>query len=493
VWAILGAEARRQRRGLELIASENFASRAVLQALGSVMTNKYSEGRVGARYYGGAAHVDRLEALCEARALALFGLDTREWGVNVQPLSGSPANLAVYLGLLAPGDRLMGLDLPAGGHLSHGYATPTRKVSAASVFYDCQPYGLDPTTGLVDYAALAASAAAFKPKLLVCGASAYTREWDYGRLRAIADGCGSLLMADMAHVAGLVAGGVAASPFEHADVVTSTTHKSLRGPRAGLIFYRLAHKRAVDAAVFPALQGGPHNNAIAAVAVALREAATPEFKVHAQQVVANAKSLAAALIRRGLCVATGGTDNHLVGPLHTCHTCRTREVLRSVCGVGPSPLRLARSLPGPSLYPRLSPRASLDPPLPVPTSGAVGRASAGPDGRPSPVTARRCGCDREQEQPRRGRCSGPIGRAAGWRAARRGSSHRARPHRAALRRRRGPPSPCGQHCLRLPQRVLAGRGQGHHGQRRGERQWQLWQRGQWRSHVARLSGLAGRR
>ena len=206
-------------------------SRAVLDALGSCFTNKYSEGRPRARYYGGNAHVDALEELCEARALRLFGLDPAEWGVNVQPYSGSPANFAVYTALLRPHDRLMGLGLAAGGHLTHGHYTPTKKVSATSIYFESLPYGVSDDTGLVDYDALARDAALFRPKLLVCGASAYPREWDYARVRAIADkhAGGALVLADMAHVSGLVAGGVAASPFAHADVVTTTAQALVRG------------------------------------------------------------------------------------------------------------------------------------------------------------------------------------------------------------------------------------------------------------------------
>jgi glycine hydroxymethyltransferase len=276
------------------------------------MTNKYSEGMPGARYYGGNEHVDALESLCQQRALETFGLDPTEWGVNVQPYSGSPANFAAYTALLKPHERLMGLDLPAGGHLTHGYYNKNRKVSATSIYFESLPYGVDPLTGLIDYKGLEATSQVFRPKLLVCGGSAYPREWDYERLRSIADQCGALVLTDMAHVSGLVAADQAESPFQHSDVVTSTTHKSLRGPRAGMIFYRLEHKAAVDFAVFPSLQGGPHNHQIAALAVALKEAQQPNFKAYAAQVVRNSQALGKALLDKGFELASGGTDNHLV-------------------------------------------------------------------------------------------------------------------------------------------------------------------------------------
>lgn len=325
--ALLKREKERQYTGIELIASENFTSRAVMEVLGSSLTNKYSEGMPGNRYYGGTEIIDEIELLVQARALECFGLDSAEWGVNVQPYSGSTANFAAYTGILNPHDRIMGLDLPSGGHLTHGFYTAKKKISATSVYFESLPYQVDRKTGLVDYDALDATAFVFRPKLLICGASAYPRDWDFVRLRAIADRCGALLMCDMAHVSGLVATGEADTPFKLCDFVTSTTHKSLRGPRQGLIFFRRGEIKAADGsntgkmypwedkinqAVFPGCQGGPHNNTIGALGVALKEAMTPEFKLYAKQIRANARALAKELMERGHKLVTNGTDNHLV-------------------------------------------------------------------------------------------------------------------------------------------------------------------------------------
>ena len=246
------------------------------------------------------------------RALSLYGLDPTEWGVNVQPYSGSPANFEVYTALLNPHDRIMGLDLPSGGHLTHGFQTAKKKVSATSVYFESMPYVVSSETGLIDYDDMEYRAKMFLPKLLIAGGSAYPREWDYKRMREIADSVGANLMVDMAHISGLVAGKVADSPFEYADVVTTTTHKSLRGPRSGMIFAKLDYMDAINTAVFPMLQGGPHNHQIGALAVALKEASQPEFAEYAQSIISNAKALGEGLEKRGHTLATGGTDNHLL-------------------------------------------------------------------------------------------------------------------------------------------------------------------------------------
>jgi glycine hydroxymethyltransferase len=276
----------------------------------------YNNNHAGKRYYGGNEFIDQVEVMCIERCLKAYGLSPEEWGVNVQPYSGSSANFAVYTALINPHDRIMGLDLPSGGHLTHGYYTSKKKISASSIFFESMPYQVDPKTGYLDYDKLEENALLFQPKILIAGASAYPREWDYARLRAIAEKCGAYLMMDMAHISGLVSAGVVDSPFKHAHIVTTTTHKSLRGPRSGLIFFRkdkeLDFEDKINFAVFPSLQGGPHNNTIAGVAVQMKAACEPEFKEYAQQVISNCQAMAARLVEQGCTLATGGTDNHLI-------------------------------------------------------------------------------------------------------------------------------------------------------------------------------------
>jgi glycine hydroxymethyltransferase len=303
--AAMAAEAQRQQDHLELIASENYTSVLVMQAQGSVLTNKYAEGYPGKRYYGGCEHVDVAETLAIERAKELFGA---AWA-NVQPHSGSSANAAVYMALLQPGDTILGMSLAHGGHLTHG-----AKVSFSGKLYHAEQYGIDTSTGLIDYDALEAQALAVRPKMVIAGFSAYSRHLDFARFRAICDKVGALLFVDMAHVAGLVAAGLYPNPVPHADVVTTTTHKTLRGPRGGLILCRANPdiEKKLNSMVFPGTQGGPLMHVIAAKAVAFLEALQPEFKAYQQQVIDNARAMAAVFGARGYDIVSGGTDNHLM-------------------------------------------------------------------------------------------------------------------------------------------------------------------------------------
>ena len=301
--AMMGRELGRQKDGLELIASENFASPAVIAAMGSILTNKYAEGLPGKRYYGGCVHVDDVERLCIQRAKDLFGAEF----VNVQPHSGAQANLAVYAALLEPGDTLMGMNLACGGHLTHG-----APVNLSGKVYNSIGYGVNPETGMLDYDFIESMVRQNKPKLLVAGASAYPRAIDFKVLADIAHNNGALFMVDMAHIAGLVAGGVHMSPIPYADIVTTTTHKSLRGPRGGMIMGKEEFAKKLNSGVFPGTQGGPLMHVIASKAICLKEAATPEFKQYAHDIVDNAKALADSLLEQGMDLVSGGTDNHLM-------------------------------------------------------------------------------------------------------------------------------------------------------------------------------------
>ncbi len=300
---LINSELRRQQRGLELIASENFASRAVIDAMGTPLTNKYAEGYPGRRYYGGCEVVDEIEQLAIDRLKQLFGADH----ANVQPHSGAQANFAAFMAVVPPGEKIMGMALPHGGHLSHG-----APVNHSGVVWKAVHYGVDPATGRIDYDQLREQTKRERPKLIIAGGSAYARIIDFAAFRSIADEVGAVFLVDMAHFAGLVAGGVHPSPVPHAPVVTSTTHKTLRGPRAGLILCTAEYQKAIDKSVFPGTQGGPLEHVIAAKAVAFGEALTDDFKAYARRVVENAKALAQALIDRGFAIVSGGTDTHLM-------------------------------------------------------------------------------------------------------------------------------------------------------------------------------------
>ncbi len=296
-------EEARQLSSIRLIASENYASEAVMQATGTVLTNKYSEGYAGKRYYEGQDYIDQVETLAIERAKALFGAEH----ANVQPYSGSPANQAVYLALCKPGDTIMGMSLPFGGHLTHGW-----KVNFSGIQYKSVQYELNPDTHRIDLDQVREMALEHRPRLIWTGASAYPRTWDFEAFAEIAAEVDAVLVADIAHFSGLVAGGVHPHPFPHASIVTTTTHKTLRGPRGGMILSKEEYARDLDRAIFPGLQGGPHNHTTAAIAVALKEASSDDFKDYARRIVANAQALAASLLERGFSLVTGGTDNHLI-------------------------------------------------------------------------------------------------------------------------------------------------------------------------------------
>lgn len=296
-------ELRRQRDTIELIASENIVSPAVMAAMGSVLTNKYAEGYPGKRYYGGCQFVDEVEEIARQRACKLFGAEH----ANVQPHSGAQANTAVYFGLLKPGDKIMGMNLSEGGHLTHG-----SPVNISGTYFNVTAYGVDPATGRIDYDQLIETARKEKPKMIIAGASAYPRIIDFSKFREAADACGAILMVDMAHIAGLVAAGLHPNPVEYADIVTTTTHKTLRGPRGGMILCREKYAKAIDKAVFPGTQGGPLMHVIAGKAVCLGEALKPEFRTYAQGIIDNARALADGLLKRGVTLVSGSTDNHLM-------------------------------------------------------------------------------------------------------------------------------------------------------------------------------------
>jgi glycine hydroxymethyltransferase len=307
VLQLIKEEEKRQIEGLEMIPSENYTSAAVMEAMGSVLTDKYSEGFPRKRYYGGNDVIDKVEELAQKRALQLFKLSPKIWHVNVQPYSGSPANMAVYFGLLSFGETIMGMKLSDGGHLTHGHP----KVTYSGTAYNSVQYGTG-KTGIIDYDEVEKLALKHKPKIIISGYSAYPRKIDFKRFKEISKKVGAILMVDMAHIAGLIAGGVHPTPFPYADIVTTTTHKTLRGQRGAIIFCRQKYAQAIDKAVFPGLQGGPHDHQTAAIAVALKEAGSVSFRKYAWEIVKNCQTLASELMKRGFVLSSGGTDNHLV-------------------------------------------------------------------------------------------------------------------------------------------------------------------------------------
>jgi glycine hydroxymethyltransferase len=310
LYEILENENKRQEEGIELIASENYTSQSVLECLGSIFTNKYSEGLPGKRYYGGNEYIDQLENLCISRALKAFNLDPEKWSCNVQPYSGSVANLAVYFSILEPGDKIMGLELASGGHLTHGFFTEKKKVTASSKYYQSFPYKVN-EYGYIDYVELERISDEVKPKLIICGTSAYSRDIEYDTFKRIADKNNSILMADISHISGFVATGEMNNPFEYCDIVTTTTHKTLRGPRSAIIFCKKEYETIINNGVFPGLQGGPHQHQIAGVACQLKEVMTPEFKKYIQTVRDNARIMCEEFSLKRYKIVTGGTDNHL--------------------------------------------------------------------------------------------------------------------------------------------------------------------------------------
>src|SRR3989344_5082658 len=304
---LVAAEFARQETTLDLIPSENFVSPSILELIGSPPTNKYSEGYPGKRYYPGNRYYDAIELLAQTRALKAFGLSPRQWSVNVQPYSGSPANIEIYAALMEAGDTFLGMGLAAGGHLTHGH-----RVSFSGKAWKAAQYGIDPKTGLIDYASVERLAREHKPKVIVSGITAYPRKVDFARFGAIAKKAGAYHVADISHIAGLVAAGAHPSPFPSPDVVMTTTHKTLRGPRGAVIFSKAALAERIDRSVFPGMQGGPHNNVTAAIAAMFGDALKPGFKAYQTQIVKNASVLAAALKKEGLSLATGGTENHML-------------------------------------------------------------------------------------------------------------------------------------------------------------------------------------